>query len=718
MKKIAISLSLIGAIASPIATAAVENHVSFGTHHGTYMTNVNNGGPDKTVRSTATSIGDNETMYMTDLVGTDECIRNGSSVSIRSDNGYYWSAKTTGALNVNVNTHTDNGWTIFELVNHTDDSGCIESGDQISLYSPVNATYVVAERDGRGRANRTAIGTWETFTLNIHAYAVPKRQAAYRDQVLANDPDSAEAMPILAYAGKEISADMISESIDYILEKSTGDFRLTQIVRVLNLSNGEYEDQLLPTLENLRYWLTSGEDQYVYWSENHMIMWSSAAYLMRQKYGWEMDDNLDDRLNHWLDLKLDYGFYEFFSTDYYRFSLAALLNLADFAEDDAISAKAEAVAKKMLGQLMLVMNNSGAFYPAAGRNYNNKYTAFDAKATLWMLTGRGPMREDGDYDGPFFATTSVDFNDLALTYKTKVNTTITQGHGQDANETVHSGMTREQRTIFQWSSGGYFHPDTASDTAYTVESLNLDDRSEFSDLASAAFLPDSWMGTVASVAATYSRGSSISQSTVDIYKHNNIVLTSLDNYYPGYKGYQQWPWVATLGDIAIWTQSGTIPSDWGKSTSTSQNAHLPKVQQNGNVAMITYYPNYLIRQGTGSKRVTLHWPEERFDEHGSTNGWLVARKGTTYIAVRRPGDGLNADGYPTNWGDKGRQMWAVVVGNSATHGSYEDFLKVIDAASIKETYNYSLWSMDYQYYTRITVDGESINNTWQTIKTE
>ena len=151
---------------------------------------------------------------------------------------------------------------------------------------------------------------------------------------------------------------------------------------------------------------------------------------------------------------------------------------------------------------------------------------------------------------------------------------------------------------------------------------------------------------------------------------------------------------------------------WANNGNASQNAHLPRVRQEENVAMITYFPNYEIRQGTGSKRVTLHWPTERFDEHGETNGYLVARKGTTYIAVRRPGTELNADGYPTNWGDKGRQMWAVVVGNVTTHGSYEDFLDVINAATSKVTYSYDAWNATMVYYSRITVDGKDINYTW------
>jgi hypothetical protein len=715
MKKITTSVALLATLAAPAAMAVSEYEVSFGTYHGTYVKNEQNGGLNSTVSSDATALGSWETMYMTNLSETEECISNGSTITIRSDDGWYWQARPKGGLHVNV--LVANSYEKFQLINHTDSSGCIADGDQVSIYSLAHGTYVVAESNGDTNVNRTKIGTWEKFTLSAtqvveQAPVVSGRQETYRAQVLAEDANSVDAMTILAYEGQEIPADLISDSIDNINESSVADFRLTQLIRVLYLSSGQYEDDLLPTLSGLDYWLTSGEDRHVYWSENHMIMWTSAAYLMRQKYGWDMDSDLDNRLGHWLDLKLEHGFYEFFSTVYYRYTLAALLNLADFAENTTIKAKAAKVAQDMMAQMGLVVNSSGAFYPAAGRNYNNKYTSFDPKATFWMLFGKGPMRDDADYGGGIFATTSVDFEGVARGFDATVNTTLSFGHGQDENETVHSGFTRDQRTIFQWSSGGYFHPDTASDTAYAVDYFNMEERSEFSDLAAASGLPDSWMGTIADIAATYSRASSLSKATVKIWKNYNVGLTSLYDFYPGYKGYQQWPWVATLGDIAIWTQSGTIPSGWATNGNASQNAHLPRVRQEDNVAMITYFPNYEIRQGTGSKRVTLHWPTERFDEHGETNGYLVARKGTTYIAVRRPGDELNADGYPTNWGDKGRQMWAVVVGNSSTHGSYDDFLDVINAATSKVSYSYDVWNATMVYYSRITVDGKDISYSW------
>lgn len=142
-----------------------SNYVSMSTYHGTFMKNEGNGGSNETVNANSDYNDTYETMFMTNQSATEHCISNNSLISILSDNGYYWSAQRNGDLDVDrlaVGT-----FEVFKLVNHTDTSGCIEDGDEISLYNPKHGTYVVAERDGTANADRTAIGAWETFTLNL-----------------------------------------------------------------------------------------------------------------------------------------------------------------------------------------------------------------------------------------------------------------------------------------------------------------------------------------------------------------------------------------------------------------------------------------------------------------------------------------------------------------------------------------------------------------------
>ncbi|WP_144391823.1 fascin domain-containing protein [Pleionea sediminis] len=702
-------------ILSPILHAS-SYEVSFKSVHNRYFVNEGNGGSDKTVNANRSAIGNWEKMFL--IPRHDGCIRNGSRVSVRSGNQFYWRSPGDGRLHVDRTSVGINE--VFTLINHSHPGRCITNNDWISLRSAQNK-FVVAESDGNANANRGRIGSWEKIRLKIHKAPVlspapdsgaESRKAEFRE-IIANN------MFVQAVNGDDVPMSVLENKIELLLTRETGDFRLAELVRLLYLSGDKYDDVLLPVLRELDYWLVRDEELYARWSENHMILWISSAYLMRQREGWAMREDLNQRLNHFLDLKLQYGFYEFFSSTYHPFTLGALLNLADFAEDPLIKAKATAAAKRMMKELLLVFNDRGAFYPAAGRNYPSRYISSREYPLFWIITGKGNVPNGTDYVGGYLATSDINLDDVAATYKSRVNITLRQGHNQNQKTDVHYGLSRLERTIFQWSSGAYFHPDTASDTAYTVDYYNFEDRKEFKDLARVAFLPDSWMNNISQIGAAFSRGSNLSKATIDIFKNKNIVLTSLDNYYPGYKGYQQWPWAATIEDVAVFAQTGDVAPNFDKKSGSqiSQNSHFPKVQQSGNVALITYFPLFEIRNGTGDKGVNLFWPTERFDEHqeiyGHRNGnWLVARKNNSYIAVLRAGTGIRSDGHPRNWGDKGRQMWAVVVGNKEMYGSYQAFKNKISQANISESFRWDWRRFRMVYRTRIDVDGKSIGNTW------
>ena len=57
-------------------------------------------------------------------------------------------------------------------------------------------------------------------------------------------------------------------------------------------------------------------------------------------------------------------------------------------------------------------------------------------------------------------------------------------------------------------------------------------------------------------------------------------------------------------------------------------------------------------------------------------------------------------------------MWAVVVGNKDTHGSYQNFKNTVDNAEIKESFNYDWRKFRKVYKTEIKVDGKHIKNSW------
>jgi hypothetical protein len=323
------------------------------------------------------------------------------------------------------------------------------------------------------------------------------------------------------------------------------------------------------------------------------------------------------------------------------------------------------------------------------------------------------MRTSSDYVGAFLSTSNLDLRDAAATWKSSVNTIYTFGHSQIDHKTIHANLTRVDRTIFQWSSGGYFHPDVADDTTYLVDAYDLENNKHFEMFKSIPNLPDEWSHGISTIGATFARSSSISQAQLNIYRNAGTALASIDDYFAGYCGYQQWPWVATVDDIAVWTQSGTIDPGWVPKSSMSANSHLPLVQQNANVAMITYFPNIEIRTAQWLNKydtsVSLYWPKERFDESIEWNRWILGRKGDSYIAVYRYGTDLKNGFYYSN-ANRGRQVWAVVVGNKATHQSFANFTSIVKKASVTESFDFDWGEFRKVYCTGLDVDGKSFRS--------
>ena len=169
-------------------------------------------------------------------------------------------------------------------------------------------------------------------------------------------------------------------------DKTTGDFELAQLVRVLYLTtNIMLQQEILNAIQSsinngkLRLWLQPNKKTNVYWSENHIIMWLSSDYLIQQRQNETVLDGstrVEKLVLHFLQTKIQYGFYEFFSANYGPFMVAPLLNLRDFAWNENVHLLAEEVITKLLKEWMLIINNEGSYFPAAGwafaRGYVNR----------------------------------------------------------------------------------------------------------------------------------------------------------------------------------------------------------------------------------------------------------------------------------------------------------------------------------------------------------
>ena len=124
-----------------------------------------------------------------------------------------------------------------------------------------------------------------------------------------------------------------------------------------------------------------GIDSLCTWTENHYILFTSAAYLAGQMYPDEIFSNSGEtgrqkielnrtRILRWLDLRFHTGFSEWLSHVYYDEDLTALLALYDFAADDEIRRKAEMVLDLLVFDMAL-NSFKGVFGSTHGRAYEN-----------------------------------------------------------------------------------------------------------------------------------------------------------------------------------------------------------------------------------------------------------------------------------------------------------------------------------------------------------
>ena len=119
------------------------------------------------------------------------------------------------------------------------------------------------------------------------------RRTAYIDHALNNV--NSDALSIQAARGIPVNQSELSTILANVSTRSTADFDIIKLIRILMFSHGEYDSQILPVLAPLPFWLEANEDNREYWSENHMIMWMASDWLLHEKYGKVVDSTLDKR---------------------------------------------------------------------------------------------------------------------------------------------------------------------------------------------------------------------------------------------------------------------------------------------------------------------------------------------------------------------------------------------------------------------------------------
>jgi len=164
------------------------------------------------------------------------------------------------------------------------------------------------------------------------------------------------------------------------------------------------------------------------------------------------------------------------------------------------------------------------------------------------------------------------------------------------------------------------------------------------------------------------------------FRTADYMLSSVQDYRPGEKGYQQHIWQATLGPQAVaFVTHPPLSSEEGSHRPNfwAGNAVLPRVAQWKDTLLALYQ----LPDNDWLGFTHAYFPVYAFDEYALRDGWAFARKGDGYLALwASSGLDLVQRG-PSAYRElrsHGREtVWLCRMGRQATDGSFADFQEAV-----------------------------------------
>lgn len=461
--------------------------------------------------------------------------------------------------------------------------------------------------------------------------------------------------------------DLIDQRVD------CADFEMNGLIRYMHCFGlpDKLAEKAKKVILNWRYWITmDGSDGMCYWSENHCLMFYTAAMCAGEMYpddgfprahmtGRQLHAFGREKILEWLDDVEKNGYEEFLSAVYMCVTFAALLNVIDFAEPE-ISRRAEKLTDLLFEELALHVYKNGFIAPM-GRVYRGVLYPF-AEGAMAMMNLADP-------------TLPTCMGEGWLAFLASSRYRLPAGLKERMRQDAECSWTTGNARIFLEKNQDYCLTSVASP------------REPFTRW------PNDLLARAADPASNH------------YIKSFNEKFHGTTVFAPGTYGYQQHLWYAALDGEAVMfanhpgstSESGDLrPGYW------HGNGVMPALKQvHGKLGMIWRIPeNHPIHF------IHLYLPECRFDEvriedgespdaaaalpgtekpAGQAGGgsWMIARKGSGYLAFwasRRPEpfSGMNADCEMRYYGD---DLAAVCFCGGAAHGDadFASFLRRVKA---------------------------------------
>ena len=510
------------------------------------------------------------------------------------------------------------------------------------------------------------------------------------------------------------------DALDQACEKldtrvDCADFAAASLLRILYLDREtaalteEQRAQIQGAVRGFKYWLDQpGSDKMCYWSENHQILFHSAELLAGQLFpddafdnsGWtgaEHRAHAEPLVLRWLDFRGRFGFSEWHSNVYFNEDIPALVNLADFAEDEVIRTKS-AMVLDLLALDMLNNYYKGKFATVHGRTYPNKFLDGLKDSTseaAWIVLNLGEYGSTGNFSGAFLATSASYLPPPLLeelAEEVRENHEHRQRDGVDVADgpAWEIGYTGLEDVIFWAGMAGLVAPDVIDGTVAMLDDYDLWDGFLFGDI------PEEYKGLLEAIAGTpdlkklavgmepVSRGIALESMCTYTYRTPHYQLSGAEGHKGGFWGSQTQAWQATLDEDAYAFTS--FPANMGELGIDFEfggewiGGWLPRVTLHKNIAVIQYRKGELsmLEEFFSANHTHAFFPKAGFDEVVEAAGWVTGRKGDGYLALYSHQPAVWAEDNEYELLAEGAEnVWLVEMGSAAENGTYEEFVNAL-----------------------------------------
>ena len=224
-------------------------------------------------------------------------------------------------------------------------------------------------------------------------------------------------------------------------------------------------------------------------SENHLLMINGSAYIKNQiaNPGMNESSELEKKLSKNLDHLYQAGLVEFNSIPYAGYTIEALLNLHDFAEEP-IKSKATRVLDKIFSDYIIHSTHDGKNFHPFGRQVakvENQSFVVDDPARAFIMTWLGMdseyYRQQSTSRNSEFAMTALTTNyrlpkivyAYATTYKEGYLAITGQPHGNAEISYKNSYKNGEEIKQYLLSGGGLSEEISSSDLVNIINTSNF-----------------------------------------------------------------------------------------------------------------------------------------------------------------------------------------------------------------------------------------------------